>query len=88
MVFKDRIRTAEEAFAYMTDCTLATVSSLAMKKSRSKGEYERQILIAQTGVDLMRFGGFGSHDTRAAEIISDFGGSVKSWAQQYEPLTH
>lgn len=41
------VRTPEMALAYITDCTLATVASMAMLKSRKKGEFERQINIAQ-----------------------------------------
>ena len=84
-MFKERVRTVEEAFAYVTDCTLATVSSMAIKRSRGKGEYQRQISIAQTAVDWMRDQELSPFDTRAREVIHDFGGSVSAWAQQYEP---
>jgi hypothetical protein len=83
-MFKERVRTVEEAFAYVTDCTLATVSSMAMKRSRSKGEYQRQISIAQTAVDWMRYQGLSPYDTRAREVIHLYDGSVLDWAQQYE----
>lgn len=53
-MFKDRVRTSEEALVYITDCTLATVSGMAMTKSRKKGEYQRQIAIAQTAIDWIK----------------------------------
>jgi hypothetical protein len=86
-IFKDRVRTVEEAFAYLTDCSLATVASMALRKSRPKGEYQRQISIAQVAVDWMRFQGYPSFGTRAEEIIMCYDGSVADWAAQYETPT-
>ena len=40
---KNYVKTPEQALSYLTDCTLATVAIMAMKKSRSKREFERQI---------------------------------------------
>lgn len=77
------VRTPEHALAYLADCTLATVSDLAMKKSRPKGEYRRQIAIAQSAVDWMIVMGIDTAGTRAAEI-ANHRGSVESWAKQYE----
>ncbi len=51
---RDNIRTVENAFAYFTDCTLATVCDMAMTKSRKVGEYRRQKAIAQHMCDVMR----------------------------------
>jgi len=88
-MLKVQVRTAEQAFAYVTDCTLATVSSMAMKRSKGKGEYQRQISIAQTAVDWMREQGLSPYDTRACEVIDAYDGSVSAWAKQYEPqLAH
>jgi hypothetical protein len=83
-IFKDRVRTVEEAFAYLTDCTLATVESMALRRSRPKGEYQRQISIAQAAVDWMVLQGYPSFDTRAKEVIGCYDGSVADWAAQYE----
>lgn len=76
----EKVRTVEQALAYITDCTLATVSHMAMHKSRPKGEYKRQIAIAQTAVTWMREMGVDVSGTRAEEISS----SVAEWAAQYE----
>lgn len=50
----DQISSPEQGLEYIVSCTLATVESLALKKSRPKGEYQRQIGIAQKGVDLLK----------------------------------
>lgn len=44
----------EHALLYLADCALATVSDMAMKKSRKKNEFERHIRIAQTAVDWIK----------------------------------
>lgn len=76
------IRSESDLISYLADCTLATVSSMGMKKSRPVGEYERQISIAQFAIDKgvqmgVRF------DSRAADVIAG-GGSVSNWAKLYE----
>lgn len=83
MMRKEFVRTPEEALAHMVDCTLATVCDLASKKSKSKTEYERQISIAQAGVDWMRAMGIRKEGTRAADLPAS--GSVTEWANQWEP---
>lgn len=77
------VRTPEQALAYIVDCTLATVTSLAMKKSRAKGEFERQMSIAQKGVDWMRQMNIDPTGTRAEDIVSPM--TVKEWASKYMP---
>lgn len=76
------VRTPEQALAYITDCNLATVSHMAMLKSRGKHEYERQINIAQTAIDWMKVMGVSVVGTRSEEIIDKT--SVKEWASKYE----
>ena len=75
------VRTPEQALAYITDCNLATVSSMAMLKSRKKSEYERQISIAQTALTWMMQMGVDMSGTRAEEIQD---GDVSKWAAQYD----
>lgn len=80
----ERVKTPEDAIAYMTDCTLATVVRLAMKKSRAKHEFERQVSIAQKGVDWMReFTCEINKQSRAFKVIE--AGSVSAWAEQFKP---
>lgn len=76
------IRSESDLISYLADCTLATVSSMAMKKSRPVGEYDRQISIAQFEIDKGVEMGV-SFDSRAADVIED-GGSVSQWAKRYE----
>lgn len=81
---KHQVRDTSGALAYLTDCTLATVSDLAMKKSASKSELRRQISIAQNAIDWMdQFGVDYSH-TRAADVKA-VGGKVEVWVEQFKP---
>ena len=82
------VRSPEEALAYITDCNLATISSLAMKKTRGKHEYERQISIAQCAYDWMIAMGVDINSTRAVDV-ERCNGSVSEWAKHFdvcEPL--
>jgi hypothetical protein len=76
------VRTPSEALAYITDCTLATVCSTAMKKSRGKYEYERQQSIAQQAINWMDEMNVDYSDTRAEDVKKH--GSVANWAQTFE----
>ncbi len=77
------VRTINDAFAYITDCNLATVCHMATLKSRKKGEFERQISIAQKAIDWACEYGIDMETTRAQGIIEDYGRSVWAWVQQY-----
>lgn len=78
------VQTPGQALAYITDCNLATVATMAAKKSRPKNEYDRQINIAQTAVTWMREMSIDVQSTRAEDICNDVNG-VRIWAQQFEP---
>lgn len=80
-MLKYKVHTPEQALAYITDCTLATVSSMAMKKSRPKYEFERQTAIAQTAVDWMRAMKVDFSTTRAKDVVELHDGSVADWAE-------
>lgn len=82
---KHEVRDPGRALAYITDCNLATVADMAMKKSRSKSEFERQILIAQTAVDWMVNMKIDFSGTRVVNVVSV--GSVEAWAAQYTAMT-
>ena len=77
------VRTPADALAYITNCTLATVETMAMKTRRPKHEFERQIAIAQEAVTWMQQMGVDSSSTLLDEVIK--AGSVKKWAEQYLP---
>lgn len=78
---KQNVRTLEHAFLYITDCCLATVSHMAMLKSRKKGEFERQINIAQTACDWVQTMGIDPKGTRAEDIVGIQ--SVREWVEPY-----
>lgn len=78
------VKTAAEALAYITDCTLATVCHMAGMRSRKKSEYVRQQAIAQTSIDWMREMGVDYSSTRAREVVDSHRGSVARWAAQWE----
>jgi hypothetical protein len=78
------VRTPEQALAYIIDCNLATVCDLAMKKSRPKGEFVRQISIAQTAINWMVDMKVDLSGTRAREVVAQ-GGSVETWATKFMP---
>jgi hypothetical protein len=75
------VRTPEQALAYITDCCLATVSHMAMLKSRKKNEFARQISIAQTACDWIADMKIDPTGTRAAEIVGKM--SVRKWVESY-----
>lgn len=80
---KHQVGNTGQALAYITDCTLATVCGMAMKKKRPKYEFERQMSIAQTAINWMVQMGVDVSTTRAEEVIAS--GSVEQWAAKYMP---
>jgi len=79
------VESRDEALIYMTECTLATVCDLAGRARPPKGELQRQIAIAQTGMDALR--GFVTAGRycgagRVQEIV-DAGISVQVWAGKF-----
>ena len=78
---KCNVRTPEEALVYITDCCLATVADMAKKKSRPKGEFSRQIAIAQTACDWIKDMGIDPQGTRAEDIIGRR--TVEEWTKPF-----
>jgi hypothetical protein len=80
---KEQVRNLGDAFLYILDCQLATVSNMAMLKSRSQYEFKRQKAIAQTMVDWARTFELSIEPTsRAADAIASDG--VEEWANLYD----
>lgn len=76
-----------DMIAYMTDCTLATVADMAMKKKVPKYEFQRQISIAQQGMDFLRFFGWDPVDerdykSRPYDVKQDYDWSVEKYAER------
>lgn len=82
-MMKQKVRSANDALAYVTDCTLATVADRCMKKSAAKQETNRQISIAQTAIDWMISFNVDFSETRAREVVERFDGKVALWADSY-----
>lgn len=82
---KSHVRNSNDALAYLVDCTLATVSRLAFKRSRTKYEYRRQIEIAQLGMNWMRDFKIPL-EGRAADVAHQFNWSVENWAENMERM--
>lgn len=80
---RENIRSAEDALAYLLDCSLATVEMMAFKKTRPKNEYVRQISIAQTNYDNCVIFGSDISGTRGADVALNCG-SVGIWAKGFE----
>ena len=84
-MMRSQVRTPADALAYLTDCTLATVCRMAMRKSRATGEYQRQIAIAEAGVRWMIEMDIPRTENSRAAYVEKIG-SVAGWAKGYEPL--
>jgi lipid-binding SYLF domain-containing protein len=80
------VRDSAALVAYLTDCTLATVCGLSMKKSASKSETERQIAIAQFAINRGLDCGVSFKGTRAQQVIDRHAGNVQEWADTYRPF--
>jgi len=81
---KSTVGNAEQALAYITDCTLATVEHMASLESKRKGhEYRRQIAIAQCAIGWIQKFGVDYSETRAKEVVERFNGDVAKWAESY-----
>jgi hypothetical protein len=76
------VRSLEQALACITDCTLATVQSMAMLKSRKNDEFDCQISIAQKAVDWVVDMGVNLKTTRAEQVVIT-GESVRDWVAPY-----
>ena len=77
---KDRISSPQEALAFMTESTLATIERLADMKRSAKFELTRQITIAQIGVDWCK--ATGSHGLPRLSEILEQDLSVAEWARK------
>lgn len=84
MVSRFDVKTEADVIAYMIDCTLATVDTLASKKSRGKHEYQRQKKMAAQAITWARRLGIDLSTTRAKYVIDEYNGDVDAWAMQYE----
>lgn len=83
-MMKHLVRTPEQALLYLADCTLATVADMAMKKSKSKSEFQRQIAIAQSAVDWIKsFNIKIEIDSRIYDVLALPDQKVETWIRSY-----
>ena len=83
-MIKHLVRTPEQALLYLTDCTLATVADMAMKKSKSKYEFQRQIAIAQSAVDWIKdFNVEVKVGSRVHDVLALPDQKVETWSKSY-----
>lgn len=78
MNFHD-VKDPGSALAYITDCNLATVEAMAMKRTRAMIEFERQKAIAQKAIDWMVDMGVDFSTTRAADVVK--AGGIDAWVK-------
>jgi len=81
---QNTLRDDQDALAYMTECTLATVSHMAGLSRPQKSELSRQISIAQTSIDWVKSfvkPGMSIGNGRVQEVI-DSQISVEEWAER------
>ena len=82
---KNNVKNMGSALSYMTECTLATVCGIASKRFRPKHEFQRQINMAQLGIDWIKEFGVEYGDGGRVEQIIKIGWSVAQWAEQFYP---
>lgn len=81
---KNQVRTPEQALLYLADCMLATVAHMAMKKSKGKYEFQRQISIAQSAVDFIKdFNIEVKINSRVYFVLELPDQSVETWSHRY-----
>ena len=84
IMMKHLVRTPEQALLYLADCTLATVADMAMKKSKSKSEFQRQIAIAQSAVDWIKdFNIEVKVGSRVYDVLALPDKKVETWSRSY-----
>jgi hypothetical protein len=79
------VRTLEAALIYLVDCTLATVTGMALKSRIPAGEYIRQVSMAQTGVDWITdmVVGYQEYHGRHNNVIDLYEGDVDKYALSF-----
>jgi hypothetical protein len=77
-----KIKTESDAIIYLTECTLATVESIAMRKNYPVGERKSHISLAQKAINIVKWFGIISSPTispRIEEVIVKYDLNVELW---------
>lgn len=81
---KHKVYNEKSALLYLLDCNLATVSSMAMLKSRSQYEYKRHIEIAQINLDWIRVFSIDLEPNSRGQEVAENEWDVAKWAKSFE----
>jgi hypothetical protein len=85
----EQINTPEEATIYLTECTMATIDDFCMKSKPPVGEFKRQVLIAQTGMDwIKQFKSDTSKSGRVDDVKTKFENNVTNYALKLRKKWH
>lgn len=74
----DAIKSRDEALIFVVECGLATIEHLSGLARPPKGELQRQISIAQTGINWIMSMEDRPRCPRVDDVIG-VGGSVEAW---------
>lgn len=80
------VKSLDDMIDYLVNCTLATVASMALTKSRVKREYQKQMDMAQKSVDWIKHLWVNYKAKRICDVIKQHDGSVASWVSEYDVL--
>jgi len=85
IITEHNIRSVDDAFLYYTDCELATLIDMAMKKSKPKNEYIRHKAIAKGMIEIIIGHKLDYKDrgTRIDKVIAC--GGIDNYVKEYEP---
>lgn len=76
------VRSPEGALVFLADCQLATVTELAVKKSRGKYDFDRQVSIAKLYCKWLSEFGISAKGTRVETAMSM--GGVDEFVKRYD----
>lgn len=79
---KHEIRNEGDALVYLTDCTLATVETLAMRKTPPKAELSRQMSMAEHAISWIYSCGLNYKGSRIEDVKA--AGGINKWVEQMQ----
>lgn len=81
---KELVKNPSHAFIYMIECSLATVSHMALLKKKSASEFKRQISIANFGIEkCIEFNLSVPIDSRVYEVLASETRKVEDWVKRF-----
>jgi hypothetical protein len=84
-VYEHAVHDEKDALLYLINCQLATLTDMAMRKSRPKYEYKRQIDIAQNLVNwIQEFHIEVDEGNRVQGVLDTPSKTVEEWVKRFE----